>query len=251
MRRKKKFRILAAAAFAGAVLLGLSACGTPQDMATARDSTIASVSDALRPESVVNPTDIPSESQAAASSQAETASESAGSAAQTASVTPAASAAETAAASAETPAPDVSSSAAEEEGSETVETNYLTFTLPDRLGAVVTYGITYGDDPLLDVTLSVPGDGPGGDAAYLANLVLFPEGDDVSLIAGGRVLGTMTDGKQTGTLMLLVPTDVECMPSAQADYDAISARLPEITATVAGANGWSFKKTEREFSAIQ
>jgi hypothetical protein len=40
--------------------------------------------------------------------------------------------------------------------------------------------------------------------------------------------------------MLLVPTDVECMPSAQADYDAISARLPEITATVAGANGWSF-----------
>ena len=240
MRRKKKFRILAAAAFAGAVLLGLSACGTPQDMATARDSTIASVSDALRPESVVNPTDIPSESQAAASSQAETASESAGSAAQTASVTPAASAAETAAASAETPAPDVSSSAAEEEGSETVETNYLTFTLPDRLGAVVTYGITYGDDPLLDVTLSVPGDGPGGDAAYLANLVLLPEGDDVSLIAGGRVLGTMTDGKQTGTLMLLVPTDVECMPSAQADYDAISARLPEITATVAGANGWSF-----------
>ena len=118
----------------------------------------------------------------------------------------------------------MSSSAAEEEGSETVETNYLTFTLPDRLGAVVTYGITYGDDPLLDVTLSVPGDGPGGDAAYLANLVLFPEGDDVSLIAGGRVLGTMTDGKQTGTLMLLVPTDVECMPSAQADYDAISAR---------------------------
>lgn len=238
--RKRKTRLPAAVLFAGAVLIGLSACGSPQAKTTARDSTIASVSEPPRTESVVNPTDIP---------QAETpdsARESASESSVTpvpdsaASVTPAPDSAVSSVASAGTNSADSSSSVAEEQGNELVQTNYLTFTLPDRLGAVVSYGITYGDDPLLDVSLSVPGDGPGGGAAHLASLVLFPQGDDVSLIAGGTVLGTVTNGEATGILMLLTPTDIECMPSAQADYDAISARLPEVTATIAGTNGWSF-----------